>query len=110
MTSTHKTPKKITAVVAIVFLLPALYIFGLWINVFRQDLTPAQKITDFTGHFPSFMSDYRMIIYISMACCLAAIVLAAKSFKQHLVSLRVAMLLTVMIASLIFFVNLFQLL
>jgi len=109
MTSTHKVPKKITAILAIVFLLPALYIFGLWINVFSQDISPVQKVTEFTEHFPSLMSDYKLIMYISMACCLTAIVLAAKSFKQRLLSLRIAMWLTVMIASLIFFLNIFQL-
>jgi hypothetical protein len=109
MTSTRKVPKKITAILAIVFLLPALYIFGLWINVFRQDLTPAQIISEFTGHFPSFMNNYKMIIYLSMTFCIIAIALAANSFRQRLVSLRLAMLFTVMIASLIFFVNVFQL-
>jgi len=110
MTSTHKAPKKITAVLAIIFLLPALYIFALWINVFNRDITPAQKIVEFTGHFPSMIADHKLVIYISMACCLAAMILAAKSFKQRLLSLRIAMWLTVMIASLIFFVDIFQLL
>jgi len=109
MTSTHKPPKRNTAVLAIIFLLPALYIFAVWINVFQQDITTEQKVTEFTEKFPSFMADYKTIFYISMASCLAALVLAAKSFKQRMVSLRIAMLLTVMIASLIFFVDLFQL-
>ncbi len=110
MTSTHKIPKKITAILAIVFLLPALYIFGIWIKVFNRDITQAQKISEFTEHFPSFLSEYKMILYISIACCLIAMVLAAKSFKQRLLSLRIAMWLTVMLASLIFFLNIFQLL
>jgi hypothetical protein len=91
-------------------MLPAVYIFGLWINVFTMDITPAQKVVEFTEQFPLPVNDYKIIIYISLACCLAAMVLAAKSFKQRLLSLRIAMWLTVMIASLIFFVHLFQLL
>jgi len=110
MSSTHKVPKKITAILAIVFLLPALYIFVLWINVYKQDLTPAQLISEFTDHFPSFISSYKVIIYFSMICCLISMILAAKSFKQNLLSLRIAMWLTVMVASLIFFVDIFQLL
>lgn len=109
MTSSHKVPKKITAVLAIIFLLPALYIFGLWAKIFGQDITPAQKIGEFTDHFPSPLNDYKTIMYISITCCLAAMVLAAKSFKQPLLSLRIAMWLTVMIAALIFFLNVFQL-
>ena len=110
MSSTHKTPKTITAIIAILFLIPALYIFILWINVFSKDITPAQKISEFTDHFPSPVSDYKVIMYISIACCITAMVLAAKSFKQRLLSLRIAMWLTVMVASLIFFLNIFQLL
>jgi len=110
MSSTHQVPKKITAILAIVFLLPALYIFGLWINIYNQDLTPSQLVSQFTGHFPSFVSSYKVIIYFSIACCLISMVLAAKSFKQRLLSLRIAMWLTVMAASLIFFVDIFQLL
>jgi hypothetical protein len=109
MTKTHKAPKKVTAVLAIVFLLPALYIFTVWINVFNNDITPAQKIVEFTEHFPSFIGNYNFIIYFSMACCLAAMTLAAKSFKQPLLYLRIAMWLTVMLASLIFVVDIFQL-
>ena len=110
MSSTHKVPKKITAILAIVFLLPALYIFGLWINAFSKDISTPQKINEFTDHFPSPLNDYKVIMYISIACCLTAMVLAAKSFKQRLLLLRIAMWLTVMVASLIFFLNIFQLL
>lgn len=109
MTSTHRTPNKITAVFAILFLLPALYIFGHWMKVFGRDITPAQKIAEFTEQFPIVINDYKLIIFISMGFCLTAMVLAAKSFKQRLLPLRIAMWLTVMIAALIFFVNLFQL-
>ncbi len=110
MTSTHKVPKKITAILAIIFLLPALYIFAIWTKAFNQDISQPQKISLFTDHFPGFLNDYKIILYISIACCIIAMILAAKSFKQPLVSLRIAMWLTVIIAALIFFLNVFQLL
>lgn len=110
MSSTHKVPKKITAILAIICLLPAVYIFIIWIKIFNQDITPAQKVSTFTEQFPSFMSDYKTIMYISIAFCVAAMILAARGFKQRLLSLRIAMWLTVMAASLIFFLNVFQLL
>jgi len=109
MTSTHKAPKKITAILAIIFLLPVAYIFLIWVNVFTQDITPTKKIGEFTQQFPAFLNDYKVIICISAACCLIAMILAAKSFKQPLLSLRIAMWLTVMIASLIFLIDIFQL-
>ena len=110
MTSTHKVPKKITAILAIVCILPALYIHAIWINVSGHDITQAQKVEEFTGYFPSFIGDAKIITYLSMASCILAIIFAAKSFKQPLLSLRIAMWLIVMIASLIFFLDIFQLL
>jgi hypothetical protein len=110
MTSTHKVPKKITAILAIIFILPALYIHGVWINVSGHDITQAEKAEEFTGYFPSFLHDPGIITYISMSFCVIAMIFAAKSFKQPLLLLRIAMWLIVMIASLIFFLDIFQLL
>ncbi len=110
MTSTHKVPKKITAILAIVFLLPAIYIFVLWLNIFRQDLSPSQKIGTFTDYFPSVISDYQTILVISITCCVIAMALAAKGFKQPSLFLRILMWLTVIVAALIFFLTIFQLL
>jgi hypothetical protein len=110
MTSTHKVPKKISAVFAIIFLLPAVYIFAIWTNTFSQDVSQSQKITLFTDHFPHFLNDYKTILWISIVSSLAAMVLAAKSFKQPIIALRIAMWLTVIIAALIFFLDIFQLL
>jgi len=110
MTSTHKVPKKITAILALVFLLPSLYIFGIWLKVFRQDISPSQKISSFTDYFPSLMNDYKGILVISIVFCVLAMILAAKSFKQPLLFLRILMWLTVIVAALIFFLTVFQLL
>ena len=110
MTSTHKVPKKASELAAIVFVLPAIYIFGVWLRVFGADDTPAQKIENFTSHFPAAVPGYKWIMGFSLFCCLVSMVLAAKSFKQPLLSLRIAMWITVMVASLIFFVDIFQLL
>ena len=110
--TTHKVNRKQKqwiALLAIILLLPALYIFFIWLDVFSQDLSQAQKISAFTARFPFGMNDHRIIIYISMASCLAAMILAAKSFKQRQLPLRVAMWLTVMIAALIFLLDIFQL-
>ncbi len=83
--------------------------FAIWSNVFNDDLSQEQKISLFTDRFPAFINDYKTIIYISIAFCIASMVLAAKSFKQPIISLRIAMWLTVIIAALIFFLDVFQL-
>lgn len=111
MTKTHKAHKKTTAILAIIFLLPALYIFGLWLQVFNfsSDLNQAEKVAAFTGYFPKGLNDIKIITYFSMACCIVALILAAKSFKHPLVFLRIAMFITVIVAALIFIVDLSQL-
>jgi len=70
MTSTHTLPKKITAVFALIFLVPPVYIFAIWSKVFSQDITQAQKISSFSDHFPAFLRDYKIILYFSIACCI----------------------------------------
>lgn len=109
MTSTHKVPKKISAFLALIFLLPALYIFIVWVNVFSQDISQIQKISLFTSKF-GFLNDYRSILYVAIACSILAMIFAAKSFKQPIIGLRIAMFVTVIIAALIFFLTVFQLL
>ena len=111
MTSTHSFPKKITAIFAIIFLVPALYIFSVWVKVYRQyDESIAQKDSSFSSHFPGQINDVNIIHYVSMAFCLTAIILAAKSFRQKSLVLRILMMLTVFVASLIYFLNVFQVL
>jgi hypothetical protein len=110
MSSTHKVPKKITAILAIVFLIPAVYIFSLWTVAFNEDVSQSQRISLFTDHFPRFLNDYKSILCVSLACSLIAMVLAAKSFKQPIIALRIAMWITVIVAALIFFLDIFQLL
>lgn len=108
MTSTHKVPKKITAILAIVFILPAVYIYGVWISASGSDITQAEKVEQFTGHFPSLIGDNKILAFISIVCCITAMILAAKSFKQPIIPLRIAMWLVVMIASFLLFLNIFQ--
>ena len=111
MTSTHQVPKKISAIFAILFLLPALYIFGVWLKIYRQeDLSIAQKNSLFTNSFPLHINDVKVIHYLCMAFAIVAIILAAKSFRQKKLFLRIIMMLTVLIGALIFFMNIFQVL
>jgi len=104
----HHTPKKFTAILAIIFLIPAIYIFGIWLNVYRDpDASQAEKVSGFLGHFPSGMN-VNMINSVSMGFCLVAVILASISFKQRLLSQRIIMMLTVIVASLIILLDIFQ--
>lgn len=110
MTSTHKLPKKITAVLAIIFLLPALYIFAIWIQVLNANAesSQAEKVSIFKSYFPAFIANGNLITYISMVCCIAAMILASKSFKQPIIFLRIMMFITVIAAALMLLLDIFQ--
>ena len=110
MTSTHHVHKKYTAILAIIFLLPALYIFGVWLKAWNAepDASQAAKTSAFLNWFPNGLTT-NAVTFVSIGCCIAALVLAATSFKQRVVSLRVLMMLTVIFASFILLLDIFQL-
>lgn len=110
MTTTHTVPKKITAILSLIALLPAIYIFSMWLKVYPQkDLSAAHQDTLFRDSFPGNL-DVKTLLYICMAFCLLSIFLAAKGFRQRELYLRIVMMITVIIAAFIFFMSVFQVL
>ena len=110
MSSTHSVPKKILAILALISLVPAIYIFGKWLKVYQQsDISVAQQDSLFTDSFPG-NPDVKTVLYIGIGFCLLAIILAAKGFRQRELYLRIAMMVTVIIAAFIFFMSVFQVL
>ena len=104
MSTKSHVPGKITAAIAIVFLLPPLVFFMMWssIGLRYSDISNSDKTDTFLGYFPAFLKNMTTVHVISLACCVIAIILASRSFKKHLISLRVLMLITVVLA--IFFI------
>jgi hypothetical protein len=104
MSTKSHVPGKVTAAIAIVFLLPPLIFFMMWssIGLRYSDLSDSDKADTFLGYFPGFLKNITTIHIISLVCCIIAIILASRSFKKHLISLRLLMLITVLLA--IFFI------
>jgi len=104
MSTKSHVPGKITAAIAILFLLPPLVFFMMWssIGLRYSDMSNSDKFDTFLGYFPGFLKSMTTIHIISFTCCIIAIILASRSFKKHLISLRVLMLITVLLA--IFFI------
>lgn len=111
MTKTSHVPSKVTAVIAIVFLLPSLIFFIMWSSIGLQatGLNAKEKISAYLEKFPVFMQSITTINIISIVCCLLAIVFAARSFRKHLLSVRVLMMLTVLVAVFIILFDIYQL-
>ncbi|MEP7252411.1 MAG: hypothetical protein ABI683_08525 [Ginsengibacter sp.] len=108
MTKTKHTPSTLSAVIAIVFLIPSLVLYLLWKGL-GNDLNPAEKMAAYLAKFPTFMQHLAVINILSIACCVLAITFAARSFRKRLLSIRLLMMLTVIAAVLIILFDVYQL-
>lgn len=111
MSTKSHVPGKVTAALSIVFLLPPLILFMMWVSIGLRssDMNNSDKTDTFLGYFGGFFKSLHEINLISIICCLVAIVLASRSFKKHLLSIRVLMLITVLLAIFIMLFDIFQL-
>ncbi len=110
MTTTSHVPSKVTAIIAMVFLLPALILFIMWSSIGLQGsgLNAEEKISIYLAKFPSVMQNLTTIHVISIVCCLFAIGFASRSFRKHLLSIRIVMMLTVLVAMFILLFDIYQ--
>jgi preprotein translocase subunit SecG len=111
MSTNSHVKKKVTAVLSIVFLLPALILFIMWtsIGIRFSDMNEVDKQDTFLGYFSGFFKDIHIIHIVSIIFCLAAIILASRSFQKRLLSLRFLMLMTVLISIFIILFDISQL-
>lgn len=102
--------RKTTAALAILFLLPALIFFIMWssIGLRYSGINATDQMEIYLNGYPSWLRNIATIHTISIACCIIAITLAARSFKKHLLSIRVLMLLTVIVAIFIILFDIYQ--
>lgn len=110
MTKKSHMPSKVTAIIAMVFLLPALVLFIMWSSIGLQGsgLNAKEKISIYLAKFPVAMQNLYTIHVISIVCCLLAIGFAARSFRKHLLSIRILMMLTVLVAMFILLFDVYQ--
>ena len=110
MTKTSHVSRRITAVLAIVFLLPALIFFIMWSSIGLQmtGINEQEKMSTYIGYFPTWLKNITTIHVISIVCCVMAIILASRSFSKNLLSVRVLMLLTVVAALFILLFDAYQ--
>ena len=108
--TTSLVSRKVTAALAIVFLLPAFIFFIKWssIGLHTTGITDEEKMSTFIGYFPGWLQNITTIHTISIVCCVIAIILAVRSFSKHLLSVKVLMLLTVVAAFFILLFNIYQ--
>lgn len=91
---------KTYAALAILFILPPIVFFAIRssVGIRYNDLSESAKRDTFLAHFPSFMQNITAIHVIALVCCIVSMVLASRSFKKKVVSIRILMMITVLVA------------
>ena len=71
-------------------------------------ISQEEKLSTYLGHFPAWLQNIATIHIISIVCCVIAIIFATRSFSKHLLSVRVMMMLTVLVAIFILLFDIYQ--
>ena len=110
MTTKSHISRRVTAVLAMFFLLPALILFMKWssIGLSVSGISKQEQLKMYLGFFPAWLQNMSTIHAISIVCCVMAIILAARSYSKDLLSVRVLMLLTVVVAFFILLFDIYQ--
>lgn len=110
MSTKSHVSNRFTAVLAIIFILPALVLFAMWstIGLRFSGLRRYEQIDYFMDYFPNWLQSMATIHAISIICCVIAITLAARSFKKKLLWVRVMMLMVVIVAIFIIMFDIYQ--
>jgi hypothetical protein len=111
MSTATTTPKKTYELIAIIFLLPALYIQIKWLQVFNDSssLSPSARTSTFLESFPSAIASSKLIALLSLLFSVAAVVYASRSFNQTKIVWRISSFIVVLVGSLIALLSIFQL-
>ncbi|MEO5648429.1 MAG: hypothetical protein ABIR03_00745 [Ginsengibacter sp.] len=110
MSSNSRVSRRVTAVLAIVFFLPSFILFIMWSSIGLRygNIGELEKMDIYLSYFPGWLQNSTVIHVISLVCCVVAITLAARSFKKHLLWVRVMMLMVVVVALFIILFDIFQ--
>lgn len=111
MSTKSPISRRVTAILALLFFIPALILFIMWSSIGLRYgvMSMGEKIDTYLGFFPGWLQNMTLLHVISLACCVIAISLAARSFKKHLLWVRVLMLMLVIVSIFIILFDIFQL-
>jgi hypothetical protein len=111
MSTNNHLKKKVTAVISILFLLPALVMFMIWtsIGIRVPDVSDVDRQETFLNYFSGLFNNIHVVNIVSIILCLISIIFASGSFQKRLLPLRIIMLITVLVAIFIILFDVSQL-
>jgi len=112
MSTSSPVRKRTSALLSIIFFLPAIILFILWNTTgsVSGSLGREERTDAFLDFFPSWMQSMGGIHIFSIVCCVIAIALATGSFKKKKLSIRLAMLMVVFVSIFFILFDIYQLL
>ena len=110
MAKSRVVSRRVTATLAIVFLIPAMVFFLLWTSVSLKatGISEQVKTAYFMEFFPKWLQDMNLIHIIALSCCVITVLLAARSITKRLLAIRVLMLISILVALSLIVFNLVQ--
>ena len=111
MSTNSHVKKKVTAAISIIFLLPPLIFWMMWISVGLRfpGISEVDRQESFLSYFSGLFKNIHVVNIISIVFCIISIILASRSFQKRLLPLRILMLITVLIAIFIMLFDISQL-
>jgi hypothetical protein len=111
MSTNNHLKKKVTAVISILFLLPALVMFMIWtsIGIRVPDVSDVDRQETFLNYFSGLFNNIHVVNIVSIILCLISIIFASGSFRKRLLPLRIIMMITVLVAMFIILFDVSQL-
>ncbi len=101
--------KNIFSLVGIIFMLPALWVWGAWIKTVgaNPSLPQDEKVEIFLGYFPSFIRTVGVSSYMVLLSCAACIVFSAIGLSRATKPFKIVGIIVIVLASLITLLQLF---
>lgn len=111
MSSHKKVSSSNSAIIAVLFLIPPLVLFLMWISTAWGDgfVSDSERKNLFLDKFPEWMQNFSAIHVLALVLCVVAINFASGSFKKKELGRRIAMMVTVMLSIFLILFNLAQL-
>jgi hypothetical protein len=102
--SHRKNSKKLTGIIAILFLIPPLLLFVGYAltGIGGGYMSPVEKQETLLEHLPSWSQNYSVLVIVSIIFCFISLILASGSYKKKSLSSRIKMLVVILLS--IFFI------
>ena len=101
------TGKKMYALLSAIILMPPMYIQIVWLKFYRSSvIADDQKEDNFLSKFPEDIQNIMPLVLISFTCCIFSLMISKNTIRQPDPGLKIAGIITALIAGLLLILDL----